>query len=593
MLDAGHKLTTSRPAFDWSSRRCSSSPAFLPRRIRRTTRCGRDRRQVALGDGCAFVLLWQTMPDDLLRTAAQQDQLTSKAAIATQVDRMLQDSKARGVVAHFNDLWLHLDQFDSIEKDASVFPMFTADLVPLMAEETHRFLDHLIWDGEGDVSSLFTSPYSFMNAKLASYYGVAAPAGTSFVKVDTSAAGRLGLLTQGGLLSLLAKANQTAPVQRGQFVREQLFCAELPPPPPNIMIKPPDLSPTLSTRERFAAHRSDAAAPPVTSSWIRSGSLENYDGAGGTGHRERKTIDVSGEILYSDVPGVFQAPARSWRRARRSKVASRDRGFATHMAEARRQAMLARWRKSTRSSKTAVTRSAISSSPSPRPMRSCTGRTSPREVPSEAFPTGPPYAPAGCRRHRGGASVSRNHVAVSARGRAVASAAEAIRRFLLARRLDSRKLDAHRNRNQLPALENPRAARNAQAAHRHSRRRRQRVRSRRARRRSHARHGIHAHRHRAVAGTQGSGGPGGFAGVFRRSRSRARSARTRFKSSSSASSREAAETFGLTRPTRAPTCRCRPTAIRRRCISASSPSSGPTRRRYRSFAQSARACSTP
>ncbi len=256
-------------------------------------------------------LLWQSMPDDQLRAAAEQDQLLSKDAIAAQVDRMILDPKARAVVAHFNDLWLKIDQFDSIEKDASIFSTFTPDLVPLMTEETRRFLDYLIWDGEGDVGSLFTAPYSFMNAKLASYYGVTGPTGTSFAKVDTTSSGRAGLLTQGGPLSYLAKANQTAPVQRGKFVREQLFGAALPPPPPNIMIKPPDLSPTLSTRERFAAHRSEASCAACHQLMDPIGlALENYDGAGRYRTTENgKPIDVSGEIVGTDVAGTFEGAA--------------------------------------------------------------------------------------------------------------------------------------------------------------------------------------------------------------------------------------------------------------------------------------------
>jgi hypothetical protein len=251
------------------------------------------------------------MPDDALRTAAENDELTSKDAIATEVQRMLSDPKAREVVAHFNDLWLTLDQYDTIEKDPKVFTTFTADIVPLMNEETHRFLDHLIWDGEGDVNSLLTAPYTFLNAKLASYYGVTGPAGTAFERVDTGAFNRFGLLTQGGLLSVLGKANQTAPVQRGKFVRERLLCADLPPPPPDIMIKPPDVSPTLSTRERFAAHRSDASCNTCHKLMDPIGlTLENYDGAGRYRAEENgKAIDASGEILESDVTGTFDGAA--------------------------------------------------------------------------------------------------------------------------------------------------------------------------------------------------------------------------------------------------------------------------------------------
>ena len=253
-------------------------------------------------------LLWQSMPDDELRAAAQQDMLTTSAAIALQVDRMVKDPKARAVVAHFNDLWFHLDEYDALEKDTGIFPAFTPDIVPLMEEETHRFLDHVIWDGAGDVGTILTAPYTFMNAKLASYYGVSGVVGDAFVRVNLDATQRAGLLTQGGLLSVLAKSNQTAPVHRGKFVREQLLCDELPPPPPDIIIKPPDLSPTLSTRERFAAHSTNVSCSGCHELMDPIGlTFENYDGAGRYRTLENgRAIDVSGEVARSDVPGAFQ-----------------------------------------------------------------------------------------------------------------------------------------------------------------------------------------------------------------------------------------------------------------------------------------------
>jgi hypothetical protein len=311
VFDAGRKLTDFTTGIRLVVETVLQSPQFLYR-VEFGTPPGSGEMVVKLTSwemaSRLSYLLWQSMPDEALRTAAQQDALTTKAAIAAQVDRMLADPKARTVVAHFNDLWLHLDQYETIEKDAQVFTTFTPDLVPLMAEETHRFLDHLIWDGEGDVNSLLSAPYSFMNAKLAGYYGVTGPTGPAFVKVDLDPAQHAGLLTQGGILSVLAKANQTGPVQRGKFVREQLLCTELPPPPPDIMIKPPDLSPTLSTRDRFAAHRSQASCSACHQLMDPIGlTLENYDGAG----RYRATengnpIDVSGEIVSSDVTGPFE-----------------------------------------------------------------------------------------------------------------------------------------------------------------------------------------------------------------------------------------------------------------------------------------------
>ena len=103
-----------------------------------------------------------------------------------------------------------------------------------------------------------------MNSTLAQYYGFTAPSGDTFVKTSLVGSHRAGVLSQGGLLSLLAKADQTSPVHRGKFVREQLLCMPPPPPPANLMIKPPELSATLTTRERFAQHSADPSCSAAT-----------------------------------------------------------------------------------------------------------------------------------------------------------------------------------------------------------------------------------------------------------------------------------------------------------------------------------------
>lgn len=252
-------------------------------------------------------LLWQSMPDGELLAAAKADHLLDPKDIATQVTRMMQDPKAHDVFAHFHQQWLKLDQIANLDKEAAIFPKFTPDLVPLMAEETRRFLDYVVWQGGGTLDELLTSPVTFANAKLAAYYGVSGVSGDAFGQVKLDSTTAAGILTKGGLMAMLGKANQTAPVQRGKFVREQLLCMPLQPPPANIMIVPPELSSTLSTRERFAAHRTQPLCATCHDLMDPIGlGFENYDGAGHYRTTENgKTIDASGEVLQSDITGGF------------------------------------------------------------------------------------------------------------------------------------------------------------------------------------------------------------------------------------------------------------------------------------------------
>jgi hypothetical protein len=252
-------------------------------------------------------LLWRSMPDDQLLAAAEAGTLSSPADIAGQVARMLADPRARGMVADFHDQWLSVGDIDGVEKDASVFPAFDATTAALMQAETRQFLDHVVWDGEGTLGALLGAPYTFVNGPLADYYGMPGVTGSAFVKVDLDPAQRAGFLTQGGLMSLLAKANQTSPVHRGKFVREQLLCDTLPPPPANIQIKPPDLSATLTTRQRFDQHSADPACAPCHHLMDPIGlGFERFDGAGKLRATENgQAIIESGRVDDADIAGPF------------------------------------------------------------------------------------------------------------------------------------------------------------------------------------------------------------------------------------------------------------------------------------------------
>jgi hypothetical protein len=250
-------------------------------------------------------LLWGSMPDAQLLTAAKSGKLSNPNDIAAQAARMLDDPKAKDAIGHFNEQWLHLGDIDAVAKDNSVFPDFSADMVPMLSESTRRFVDDVFWK-DGKFSSLLQSSGVFANDKLAGYYGLPSVGGSDYTRVTQPHPA--GILSQPGMMAMLGKANQTAPVQRGKFVREQLLCNTLPPPPANIQIKAPELSPTLSTRERFAQHRTQPLCAGCHDLMDPIGlGLENFDGTGKWRTTENGSpIDASGEIKASDVSGAFE-----------------------------------------------------------------------------------------------------------------------------------------------------------------------------------------------------------------------------------------------------------------------------------------------
>ncbi len=269
--------------------------------------------------------LWGSMPDEPLFTAAESGRLRTKEGVAEQARRLLRDPRARAAVTAFHRQWLLIDRLDSVGKIASVFPGYGPEFLPLFENETKAFLDHVMWSGDGKVDTLLLAPFTFANKKLADFYGLLGPAGAGFEKVAVNPAQRAGVLTQGGLLSILAKSNQASPVRRGLFVREQMFCGEVPPPPDDANVVVPEPSKTATTRERFAQHTVSPACGGCHRLLDTLGfGFENFNGVGQWRTTENaKTIDASGEVVGTDVPGPFRGVADlAQKMARSSEVKS-------------------------------------------------------------------------------------------------------------------------------------------------------------------------------------------------------------------------------------------------------------------------------
>lgn len=252
-------------------------------------------------------LFWGSMPDDALFDAAAHGELATKEQIEAQARRMLKDRRAEQMVSHFHKEWLGLSGITSILKDTTVYPEFSPELRDDLARETDTFLAEVFWR-DGTLESFFSAPYTFVNDRLAKLYGLPAPVGSGFVKVDTTGAHRFGFLTQASFLALNAKSNQPSPIHRGKFVREKLLCDLLPPPPNNIVIKPPDVKPGSTSRERFEQHTKDASCRQCHQLMDPIGfGFEHYDGIGKYRTEEAgKPVDANGEFVSTqDLDGTF------------------------------------------------------------------------------------------------------------------------------------------------------------------------------------------------------------------------------------------------------------------------------------------------
>jgi len=253
-------------------------------------------------------LLWGTMPDEALLTAAGAGHLKTAAEIEREAKRLLAAPNARATAGEFHRQWLDYDRVHNVSKAASAFPSWSSAIPAMMERETAAFIEHVIFEGEGTWDALLTAPYSMMNEPLAAYYGVpASNAGSAFQKVAVDPTQRAGLLSQGSLMTINAHSNQTSPVHRGKLIRESFLCDVLAPPPKDVEINVPDPKPGSTARERFAQHSSNAACSGCHALMDPLGfPFEKIDGAGVYRSMDGdKPIDDSGEVNASDVPGAF------------------------------------------------------------------------------------------------------------------------------------------------------------------------------------------------------------------------------------------------------------------------------------------------
>ncbi len=253
-------------------------------------------------------MLWGTMPDAELITAADNNELQTPEQIEAQAKRLLEDPRSDKMIEQFVMSWLELDRLDASPKDAATYPQWNEQLKSAMRAETLMFVKHVIRNGEGTLSELLDARYTFANADLAAFYGLAAPAVPpgEFGEVNLTGTNRSGILTHGSILATHGKPAGSSPTHRGKLVRERLLCQLLPPPPPGIVAQPPPVNPTKSTRERYSLHNTESLCRSCHELVDPIGfAYEHFDGIGRYRADENGLpIDSTGEILATDQTNV-------------------------------------------------------------------------------------------------------------------------------------------------------------------------------------------------------------------------------------------------------------------------------------------------
>lgn len=283
--------------------------------------------EYALASRLSF-FLWGSVPDDELLSLAYNNSLRKN--LRPQVDRMLADPRSERFVKNFVGQWLQTRDVTTtplaphvilgVEDRSDASKIFDVRLLDDMATETEMFFDFILRNNR-PVEELISAQYSFLNERLANYYGIEGIKGENFLPVNLEKTPeRGGVLTHGSYLIVSSNPTRTSPVKRGLFVLDNLLGTPAPPAPPNtptLEEVAKDLGPNPTMREMMEVHRDskDCRGCHARMDPIGLG-LENFDALGRYRTRENdRPINAAGELLtgetFHDVAGLKKILAES------------------------------------------------------------------------------------------------------------------------------------------------------------------------------------------------------------------------------------------------------------------------------------------
>ena len=243
-------------------------------------------------------LMWDTTPDAELLQAAQAGELNTAAGLDKQVSRLLSSPRLdNGMRAFFTDM-LELDTFDTVSKDAVIYPKWGGAMAPSAKEETLRSTIDLALHANGDMRDLMTTRKTFLNRNLAADYQLPFQFKGDWVPYEFAAdSGRSGILTQASMLTMFSHPGRSSPTKRGVAVMDIFLCEPTPAPPANVDFSVVnDVSGALKTvRERLTAHATNSTCASCHNHSDPIGlSMEGFDTIG-----QRRTVENGKEIDLS------------------------------------------------------------------------------------------------------------------------------------------------------------------------------------------------------------------------------------------------------------------------------------------------------
>lgn len=261
--------------------------------------------------------LWSSMPDEELFRLAGRGEL--RQALPAQVARMLKDQKSQAFVRNFPGQWLQARDIETVPINArAVLGLGDArgnralrvdmdsGLRKAMRSETELTFDYVLRE-DRSVLELVDSDYTFLNARLATHYGIPGVEGDNLRRVILPAGSpRGGVLTQGTVLAVTSNPTRTSPVKRGLFILDNILGTPPPPPPPDIPALEESAKDAtgrdIPLRAALAQHRSNALCSSCHSRMDPLGfALENFNAMGNWRDLDAQLpIDPAGKLVTGE-----------------------------------------------------------------------------------------------------------------------------------------------------------------------------------------------------------------------------------------------------------------------------------------------------
>ena len=235
------------------------------------------------------LFLWNSTPDEELRSRAAKGELGRPAVLRAETERMLSDPKARRFIDAFLDYWIDLRKMEDSTPSSSLYNDYYLDdaLTEAATAESQLFFEEMLRRNL-PARNVVDSKFTFLNERLAVHYGIPGVQGVAMRRVELPEDSvRGGFMTQASVLKVTANGTTTSPVLRGKWIMERILGYEIP-PPPNVPAVEPDIRGAVTIRQQLDKHRSNPSCNTCHSKMDPPGfALESFDIMGGWRDRYR------------------------------------------------------------------------------------------------------------------------------------------------------------------------------------------------------------------------------------------------------------------------------------------------------------------